>query len=146
WSLMKANAVSWALLQLLIGLGVFGISIARRFGPVRPVPSDELPKPSFIGGIARLLRMQKINYYAAGRELSHFLPAAMRRFGLPADTPPATLVETLKSIRPDLGEKLEGALNGLQGFRDGRFDQDDTKLLRYLQALALIRKELRIHG
>lgn len=146
WSLMKANAVSWGLLQLILALLVFAVSIARRFGSVRPVPVDDPPSPSFIAGVGRLLRRQQINSFAAGHAIAHFLPAALKRFSLPPDAPASAIIDALKGVRPDLAEKLGAALAGLTRIHEGKEDEDDSRLLRHMQTLALIRKELRING
>ncbi|HOY68522.1 MAG TPA: hypothetical protein PLP29_16710, partial [Candidatus Ozemobacteraceae bacterium] len=146
WSLMKANPVSWALLQLVLALAVFGFSIGRRFGPVLPIP-EEKPEPTpFITGVARLLQSRMVVSFAAGRALAQFLPPALRRFGLPSDAPTERLVEALTGLRPDLGERLGGALNNLTRLRDAGLSDDEARLLHALQTLAQIRKELRIHG
>ncbi|HEY9069926.1 MAG TPA: hypothetical protein VIV61_06680 [Candidatus Ozemobacteraceae bacterium] len=146
WSLMKANPVSWALLQLILALAVFGFSIGRRFGPILPVPAETPEQTPFITGVARLLQSRAVVSFAAGRALTQFLPPALRRFGLPSDAPTERLVESLNAIRPDLGERLGGALNALVRLRDAGLSDDEARLLHALQTLAQIRKELRIHG
>lgn len=147
WSLMKANAVSWALFQLVLALVIFAISIARRFGPIRPVPADEPPQQSFVAGLGRLLQRQQINSFAAGHTIAHFLPPAFKRFGIPPDAPAATLVEAMKNVRPDLAEKLGAALTGLKRINECEGgEENDARLLHHMQTLAQIRKELRING
>ncbi len=147
WSLMKANAVSWALLQLVLALVIFAISIGRRFGPVRPIPPEEPPHQSFVACLGQLLRRQQINSFAAGHAITHFLPAAFKRFGLPPDAPASTLVEAMKNVRPDLAEKLGAALTGLKRINEREGDEEnDARLLHHMQTLAQIRKELRING
>ncbi|HOT29700.1 MAG TPA: DUF4350 domain-containing protein [Candidatus Ozemobacteraceae bacterium] len=147
WSLMKANAVSWALLQLVLALAIFAISIGRRFGPVRPIPPEDPPQQSFVACLGQLLRRQQINSFAASHAIAHFLPAAFKRFGLPPDAPASALVEAMKSVRPDLAEKLGAALTGLKRITESEgSDESDARLLHHMQTLAQIRKELRING
>lgn len=147
WSLMKANAVSWALLQLVLALVIFAVSIGRRFGPIKPIPPDEPPQQSFVACLGQLLRRQQINSFAAGHAITHFLPAALKRFGLPPDAPAAALVEAMKNVRPDLAEKLGAALTGLGRINEREGDpENDARLLHHMQTLAQIRKELRING
>lgn len=146
WSIMKANAVSWGLLQLFLALAVFAVSVGRRFGSVLPVPVDDPPAPTFIAGLGRLLRSQHLNSFAAGHAIAHFLPVALKRFSLPPDAQATLLIEALRGIRPELADRLGAALAGLKRIHEGEGDEDDSRLLLHMQTLALIRKELRING
>ncbi len=149
WSLVKANPVSWVLVQMLLALIVYFYGLARRFS--RPLPLSE-PMGSvghFISGMARLYESQGSTAFAARRLLDATMATLRPRLGLPAATGDLradvkAMGERLAASQPERAQALTHTLDGLARLATSNTTNDDA-LVAHARALIALRKELNIH-
>jgi len=144
WSLLKANPVSWVLLQMLVALTVYFISTGRRFGrPVAFVDQGQR-NVSYVRSLGQLLSAGNNSNYALSEILYSFAAAAIKRYGL---APMASLREITAAIREgnievaDRLSRIEIDVNRILNHRDTSPDM----LLRVVRTLEWARKELKLH-
>ena len=144
WSLLKANPVSWVLLQMLVALTVYFISTGRRFGrPVALVDQGQR-NVSYVRSLGRLLSAGNNSNYALSEILYGFAAAAIKRYGL---APMASLREITAAIREgnvevaDRLSRIEIDVNRILNHRD----TSPELLLRVVRTLEWARKELKLH-
>lgn len=146
WSLIKANPISWALPQLALALILFFYSRGRRFGRPLPLPPEPDLKPTFVEGLGRLLDENGDQAFQVRRIVDDFLIGVGRRFALaPTRDQIPALVGRIKTLRPDLGTRLEAALRDLGRAMDGTV-LPEARLVMHINTLDTVRKELKING
>lgn len=144
WSLLKANPVSWVLLQLVIALMVYFISTGRRFGRPIAMTDPETRNASYIRSLGRLLAEKGDSSHALAKILYSFAAAAIKRYDL---EPMAPLKEIIVAIRignvevADSLSRIEGDVNQILYSRNN----SPNVLLRVVKALERARKELKLH-
>jgi hypothetical protein len=144
WSLLKANPVSWVLLQMLVALTVYFVSTGRRFGrPVALVDQGQR-NVSYVRSLGQLLSAGNNSDYALSEILYGFAAAAIKRYGL---APMATLRDITAAIKEgnievaDRLGRIEIDVNRILNHRD----TSPELLLRVVRTLEWARKELKLH-
>jgi hypothetical protein len=144
WSLLKANPVSWVLLQMLVALIVYFISTGRRFGRPIALSGSETRNVSYVRNLAKLLAERGDSSHALSEILYGFATAAIRRYGL---DPMAQLKEIIAAVRvgnvevADSLSRIEGDVNQILNSRNN----SPNVLLRVVRTLERARKELKLH-
>ncbi|KAF1083412.1 MAG: hypothetical protein GQF41_0190 [Candidatus Rifleibacterium amylolyticum] len=144
WSLLKANPVSWVLLQMLVALTVYFISTGRRFGRPIALIDQGQRNISYVRSLGRMLAAGNNSSYALSEILYGFAAAAIKRYGLARM---ATLREITTAIRvgnvevADRLSRIEIDVNRILNHRD----TSPEMLLRVVRTLEWARKELKLH-
>lgn len=144
FSLLKANPISWVLLQMVLALAVLFASTARRFGAPISLPDPETQTITYLRSLGQLLAEKGDTCFALSEILSDFTLLAIKRYGL---QPKAPLKEIIAAIRhgniavADSLAMIEGEtsqiLNGT--------NQSPVSLLRATRTIEWARKELKLY-
>ncbi|MBU1109885.1 MAG: hypothetical protein KKB51_24605 [Candidatus Riflebacteria bacterium] len=144
WSLLKANPISWVLMQILVALTVYFISTGRRFGRPVALADPEMRNVSYVRNLGRLLAERGDSSHALSEILYGFASAAIKRYGL---APMAQLKEIIAAIRvgnvevADSLSRIEGDVNQILNSRNN----SPNALLRVVRSLERARKELKLY-
>ncbi|HNV70337.1 MAG TPA: DUF4350 domain-containing protein [Candidatus Ozemobacteraceae bacterium] len=144
WSLVRANPISWVLLQLLIGLALYFLAIGRRLGQPVPLPPLEPPPQHFLESMGRLYVRFGTPAAVAAQMASWHLRSLKRRYRLPSDTLVSDVCAQIVQATPDERKRLQTLLVQLQEM-GGQESLDPVRLVHHLRLLETMRKELKIH-
>ncbi len=144
WSLLKANPVSWVLLQMLVALTVYFISTGRRFGrPVVLVDQGER-NTSYVRSLGRLLAEGGNSCYVLSEILYGFAAAAIKRYGLDQMAPLREIIAAIRGGNVEVADRLSRIERDIDEIMNRRNDSPEL-LLRVVRTLEWARKELKLH-
>jgi len=144
WSLLKANPVSWVLLQMLVALTVYFISTGRRFGrPVALVDQGQR-NVSYVRSIGRMLAEGNNSCYALSEILYGFAAAAIKRYGLDSMAQLREIVAAVREGNVEVADRLSRIERDIDEILNRRNDSPEL-LLRVVRTLEWARKELKLH-
>jgi hypothetical protein len=144
WSLLKANPVSWVLLQMLVALTVYFISTGRRFGrPVALVDQGQR-NVSYVRNLGRIMAKGKYSFYALSEILYCFAAAAIKRYGLGKMAPLKEIIAAIRVGNVEVAERLSHIERDVDQILNHRNDSPEL-LLRVVRTLEWARKELKLH-
>lgn len=144
YSLLKANPISWVLLQMILALTVLFAVTARRFGKPLTLPDQETGTTSYIRSMGQLLAEKGDATFALSEVLSEFAVLAIKRYGLQGK---ASLKEIITAIRQGNVEvaddlaRIEG--KAYQILKGG--NQSPASLLSVVRTIERARKELKLY-
>jgi len=144
WSLIKANPISWTLLQLFLSLGIYFFSISRRFSRPLPIKAEPEKTDSFLVSIGRRLAEMSAIDYSANQILQNFLVAARRKLGLPSQATIQEIADRFSVTHPQQASKLKSVLSRLNSLASQK-NASSTELFVTVRNLEKIRKELKLH-
>ncbi|PKL50837.1 MAG: hypothetical protein CVV42_02185 [Candidatus Riflebacteria bacterium HGW-Riflebacteria-2] len=144
WSLLKANPVSWVLLQMLVALTVYFISTGRRFGrPVALIDQGQR-NVSYVRNLGRIMAEGKYSFYALSEILYSFAAAAIKRYGLGKMAPLKEIIAAIREGNVEVAERLSHIERDVDQILNRRNDSPEL-LLRVVRTLEWARKELKLH-
>ncbi len=144
WSMIRANPISWVLLQLFIGLTLYFLSTGRRLGAPVPLPPLEPPPQHFLEAMGRLYVRFGSPSAVAAQMASWHLRSLKRRYHLPSDTLVSEVCAQIVQATPQERQQLQTLLTQLQEM-GGQSQLDPVRLVHHLRLIDNMRKELRIH-
>ncbi|PKL45512.1 MAG: hypothetical protein CVV41_00515 [Candidatus Riflebacteria bacterium HGW-Riflebacteria-1] len=144
WSLVKANPISWVLLQMVLALAVYFYSTGRRFGRAIVLADPDLRNVSYVRNLGKLLAERHNVSHALSEILYGFAAAAIKRYGL---APMAQFREIVVAIRAgniEVADSLSRVELDIQRILN-KNDDSPGVLLRVVRTLERARKELKLH-
>lgn len=144
WSLVKANPISWVLLQMLVALVVYFVSSGRRFGRPVVMADPAARNISYVRNLGKLLAERGDSCHALSEILYSFAASAIKRYGL---APMAQLKEIIAAIRVgniEVADSLSRIELDVQRILN-KNDDSPNVLLRVVRTLERARKELKLH-
>ena len=144
WSLMKANPISWVLLQLILGLGLYFLAIGRRLGRPVPLPSPDLPPQHFLEAMGRLYVQFGTPAAVAHQLATWYLRSLRRRFHLDSEALVSEVCAHITQASPEEQNRLKTLLVQLQEM-GGQAELDPIRLVHHIRLIETMRKEFRLH-
>jgi len=145
WSLIKANPISWVLLQMILGIILYFYSSNHWFSRPIPVEDPDKTKDNYLTGMSQLYLKSGFSKQVAQKLLNSFFDVLKRKLLLPANTSEEVVLNHLKVNYPEKIGPLRNAIKNLDTFILGN-KQDNEQLLRCIIKLEKIRKELKLYG
>jgi hypothetical protein len=142
--LLKANPISWVLLQMAIALFVYFYSTTRRFGSPKSMVDQESASLSYVKNIAQLLENNNEAAYALQIMQKDFVKAAVRRYNLEHEVSFHLVIEEIGKSSPEVARRLANIEKDAFKILGGR-QTSPNALLRVVRALESARKELKLY-
>ncbi len=144
WGLLKANPISWVLVQMAFALGVFFLSTGRRFGAAIPFKDGEQDGASFINNLGKMLADKGASSYALEGIYSDFMVAARKRFNLDSSADFKALTNAIGLSHPQIAQSLLMIEADCYKILNEK-NKSQKSLLRVVKTLELARKELKLY-
>jgi len=145
WSLIRANPISWVLLQLLMGNFLYFYSISRRLGKPIPLPQENIETQTYLQGMGKLLLEQGNASFAGRKIVGDFIEALKKRLSLRKEASIEEIIDQMEHSYPDIARELAPVLETYDEANDQSV-VTEIQLLGHLQILDYMRKELKING
>ncbi|EKD81267.1 MAG: hypothetical protein ACD_39C01884G0002 [uncultured bacterium] len=144
WSLIRANPISWVLLQMLIALVVYFISTGRRFGRPLALADPEMRNVSYVRNLGKLLAERGDSNHALSEILYGFAAAAIKRYGLGQMAQLKEIIAAIRVGNVEVADSLSRIEIDVQRILH-KHDNSPSVLLRVVRTLERARKELKLH-
>lgn len=148
WSLIRANPVCAALVQLFIGFLFFLGARAHRLGDPLPESASLLaPLPALAPGWGAYLERSKGLALAADSAFEWHRRRLVRRLGLPTDADPKQIIRSLAEISPEHDEtfkRFASLVTQIRRLPRSREQQGGDMLLEVWRTIDHLEKELGI--
>ncbi|MBI3660521.1 hypothetical protein HY230_08630 [Candidatus Acetothermia bacterium] len=132
-------SIKLALFQMGAALLLTMLTLSRRFIAPVPYTADETRvRGEYLSSMAQLFQKAKASYVALDLLSAQFRRDLSKLLGLAPATPSETLVQILKTQRPDLAPKIQ------EIFREeseARTSPNEARVLKVTQKMAALRKE-----
>lgn len=142
WSLIKANPVSAALLQLMLGLMVFAMGRARRLGEALPDRLGRVEMPGSLDARANLFERSGAFRLAISRAVRHTNRWLAARLGLIGDPTAEELRVALESVCPKAASRYTAIVRVVAEISDGHTTADERSLGAVWNLIDALRREL----
>ncbi|MCK5687007.1 hypothetical protein KAJ27_22910 [bacterium] len=145
WSLIKANPISWVLLQMILGIVLYFYSSNHWFSRPISVEDPDKTKDNYLTGMSQLYMKSGFSKQVAQKLLNSFFDILKRKLLLPGNTSEEVVLNHLKVNYPEKISPLRKVVRNLDSFILGK-KHDNEELLRCIIKLEKIRKELKLYG
>lgn len=146
WSIIKANPISWTLVQVALALLLYFHGIGKRLG--RPLtaanPQDNIPT-SLVEGMSNFLGGKEKYAYLADRILQTFYLDLRRKFAVPTIASKEEYLAKIESFLPEAVPQLTSHLDVLKAAAHGR-KESLIAILSAVRVLEQTRKDLKLNG
>lgn len=144
YSLLKANPISWVLLQMILALTVLFAVTARRFGSPLTLPDQETGTTSYIMSMGQLLAEKGDATFALSEVLSEFAVLAIKRYGLRGKAPLKEIIAAIRQGNVEVADDLSRIEGQAYQILNGE-KQSPAALLRVVRTIERARKELKLY-
>lgn len=144
WSIIRANPVSWVLLQMIVAIGIFFISISKRFGRPRPMPHTDSQVKSYIQNLGQLMAEQNDANFALEKIYEDFKKPVIKKYGLKSAINFRDLVNAIRTSDPEVAQRLNMIKKDLNSVYIGD-KKSYYKLLSLVKTIEIARKELKLY-
>ena len=142
WSLIKANPVSAALIQLVLGLMMFAMGRARRLGEALPDRMGRVEMPGTLEARANLFERSGAYRLAISRAVRHTNRWLAARLGLIGEPTAEELRAALETVSTKATVRYQSIVRTVAEISDGHTAADDRSLTAVWNLIDALRREL----
>lgn len=142
WSLIKANPVSAALIQLVLGLMVFACGRARRLGEALPDRMGRVEMPGTLDARANLFERSGAFRLAISRAVRHTNRWLAARLGLIGEPTAEEIRSALETVSTKATVRYQSIVRTVSEISDGHTPADERALAAVWNLIDALRREM----